>query len=120
MNMATGRGISTTGGGEFSTMSSVTPGPSGRRKRNVPGLGTFASPLLRSVLSPGVQTPGNVVTGSSSVATRVTINDDEAERRQRRLESHMRTMLSPGCHTPKSTTAAMDSDRSVWLSCACV
>lgn len=32
----------------------------------------------------------------------VRVNDDEAERRLRRLNSNFCTMLSPGCHTPRS------------------
>lgn len=99
------------------SVSTVTPLPSGRGRRYVQGAGSFASPLLRglSPLVSVVRTPVNTTTASSSsgLLRGVTINDDEAERRQRRLESHMRTMLSPGCHTPKSTTITADPDRSV-------
>lgn len=31
----------------------------------------------------------------------VDVNDDEAERRQRRLKANIGSLLSPGCHTPK-------------------
>ena len=92
----------------------LTPVPSGRGRRYVQGAGSFASPMLHG-LSPLVRTPVNTTTTTSNngLLRGVTINDDEAERRQRRLESHMRTMLSPGCHTPKSTTITADPDRSV-------
>ena len=33
----------------------------------------------------------------------VSVNDDEAERKQRRLSGNMCNFLSPGCHTPRST-----------------
>lgn len=44
------------------------------------------------------RTPGTKTAGVGSVA----INDDEAERRQRRLQNTMNAMMSPGCHTPKN------------------
>lgn len=56
-------------------------------------------------LSPKMQTPA-VTTGPSSVPqsngiSDVPLNDDEAERRKRRLENQVRSVMSPGCHTPK-------------------
>lgn len=103
-----------TSGESVSTV--LTPIPSGRGRRYVQGTASFASPMLHG-LSPLVRTPVNTTatSGNSGLLKErgVTINDDEAERRQRRLESHMRTMLSPGCHTPKSTTITADPDRSV-------
>ena len=57
-----------------------------------------------SLASPALRTPG--------MAGRITsVNDDEAERRKRRLETHMRTMMSPGCHTPTNAAAGTDIDR---------
>ncbi|XP_064398390.1 condensin complex subunit 2-like [Halichondria panicea] len=41
------------------------------------------------------KTPGGTV-------AKVTFNDDEAERRERRFYSNLATMISPGCHTPRS------------------
>lgn len=31
----------------------------------------------------------------------VGLNDDEAERRKRRLKTNIGSIMSPGCHTPK-------------------
>ena len=46
--------------------------------------------------SPSLKTPGTVKVGG------VPVNDDEAERRIRRRENHIRFAISPGCHTPRS------------------
>ena len=35
----------------------------------------------------------------------VDLNDDEAERRKRRLKTNIGSLLSPGCHTPKLSQA---------------
>lgn len=63
------------------------------RKRVLNGV---VSAVANSPLFP--RTPGTKTTGAGSVA----INDDEAERRQRRLQNTMNAMMSPGCHTPKN------------------
>ena len=55
-----------------------------------PGLHT---PLDNRIPSPSLKTPG-------ARSCNVAVNDDEAERRKRRLATHMHTVMSPGCHTP--------------------
>lgn len=61
---------------------------------------TFVSPRTRGTIvgSPALRTPAVVP-----------VNDDEAERRQRRRENHLRSVMSPGCHTPRS--AAQNPER---------
>ena len=41
----------------------------------------------------------------------VGLNDDEAERRKRRLRTNIGTIMSPGCHTPKFGQSAQSSIR---------
>ena len=73
---------------------------------------TIASPSLRgghthsspSLISPSV---------TMSTVT-IPINDDAAERRQRRLDTRTHAAASPGCHTPTMSTT---TDRCV---CVCV
>jgi hypothetical protein len=36
------------------------------------------------------------------------VNNDEAERRVRRRDNHVRSALSPGCHTPRSVARNPD------------
>ena len=38
----------------------------------------------------------------SGIPPEVPLNDDEAERRHRRRDNHLKTVMSPGCHTPRS------------------
>ena len=40
----------------------------------------------------------------TSTMPEVPLNDDEAERRQRRRENHLKNVMSPGCHTPRSAS----------------
>ena len=63
----------------------------------------FVSPRTRGTVmgSPSLRTPASVAA--------VPVNDDEAERRQRRRENHLRSVMSPGCHTPRS--AAQNPER---------
>lgn len=56
--------------------------------------------------SPRIQTPPttavpSVPPQSAGIISEVPVNDDEAERRKRRIENHTRSVMSPGCHTPK-------------------
>lgn len=44
-------------------------------------------------------------------ALTVGLNDDEAERRKRRLRTNIGTIMSPGCHTPKFGQSAQSSIR---------
>lgn len=100
-----------TSGGLVSASSSSLRGgtPANARKHvhRVVGLHSTVAFTSPRIASPGVRTP--VI--ATSVASTVTINDDEAERRQRRLETQMRTMMSPGCHTPKSVATRLNTGR---------
>ena len=64
----------------------------------------LATPRFKGA-SPTTRTPMTV----GSVRPDVPLNDDEAEKRQRRKENHLRSVMSPGCHTPRS--AAHYSER---------
>lgn len=82
--------------------SSVSTIGSTARKRNQDvrrGQVTFVSPMTATG-SPSFRTPTGGL-GMSDVSE-VPLNDDEAERRQRRRDNHMRSVMSPGCHTPRS------------------
>ncbi len=57
----------------------------------------LATPRYRGG-SPMTRTPMTV----GSIRHEVPLNDDEAERRQRRRNNHLRSVMSPGCHTPRS------------------
>lgn len=74
----------TTGGKMATPKSGIATGIA-----DLKGVGMYtASPLLK--------TPGYGKIGG------VPLNDDEAERRIRRRENHIRSAVSPGCHTPRS------------------
>ena len=82
--------------------SSVSTIGSTARKKNQDvrrGQVTFVSPMTATG-SPSFRTPTGGL-GMSDVSE-VPLNDDEAERRQRRRDNHMRSVMSPGCHTPRS------------------
>ena len=77
------------------------------------------TPLVQRVVPSSGKTPtitpsiaAGFVFQSPSIASSnasVPINDDEAERRRRRLESQRKEFMSPGGHTPRNITS--DSDR---------
>ena len=65
------------------------------------GLVATASPRLRGMVIPTVS-PTLMTPGTCGSVRGVPLNDDEAERRIRRRENQLRSVLSPGCHTPRS------------------
>ena len=97
------RGVLTSSASSTAVSSVGTPFSIDLWRRGGSGSGNGVTP--RQYASPVLRTPAP---GRSAV---VALNDDAAERRQRRLDKQMRTMMSPGCHTPKNVTASGDPQR---------
>ena len=73
------------------------------------------TPLVQRIVQSSRKTPTSSPIDfrfqSPSIASSnasVPINDDEAERRRRRLENQRREFLSPGGHTPRNITSNSD------------
>ena len=76
------------------------------------------TPIVQRIVNSDLETPSSSPTlraGFNFVSPSVPpahpsipLNDDEAERRQRRLESRRKDFMSPGGHTPKNITSTAD------------
>jgi condensin complex subunit 2 len=100
---------------ETVTLAEVNSLSSSTRKRNEV---LYTTPTVQRIVNKDMKTPGASPTLRGGLNVRspaippvnasVPLNDDEAEKRQRRLESRRKDFMSPGGHTPKNITSTAD------------